>query len=59
MHTSHDRLDYRPGSSHGRHRPFCTCGEWLHHRDVDISSERERIEVEAAWTEHHLESLRG
>jgi hypothetical protein len=58
MHESDDRLDYRPASS-GRHRPFCTCGAWVHHRDVDITSERDRIEVEAAWQEHQLQSLRG
>lgn len=58
MHKADDRLDYRPASE-GRHRAHCTCGAWIHHRDVDIQSERDRIEVEAAWSEHHLESLRG
>jgi hypothetical protein len=59
MHTSDDRLDYREGSAPARHRPFCTCGAWVHHRDVDITEQRDRIEVEAAWTEHQLQSMRG
>jgi hypothetical protein len=57
MHTSDDKLHYEP-TPHGLHRPRCTCGDWVHHRDVDITSERDRIEVEAAWSEHQL-SVRG
>jgi hypothetical protein len=58
MHKHDDRIDYDEVPP-GRHRPVCTCGAWRYHRDVDLRSERDRIEVEAAWTEHHLESLRG
>ena len=58
MHTSDDKLEYRPASG-GRHRPFCTCGAWVHDRDVDIQSERERLEAEAAFAEHQLLSVRG
>jgi hypothetical protein len=58
MHKPDDRLEYRP-TEHGRHRPYCTCGEWVHSRDVDITSERERLEVEGVWAEHHLTGLRG
>lgn len=57
MHTPDDRLEYRPARN-GRHRPYCTCGEWVHPEEVDIGSERARIEVEAAWEEHQL-SVRG
>jgi hypothetical protein len=58
MHKGDDRLHYEPASG-GWHRPVCTCGAWVHHRDVDITSERDRLEVEAAWTEHQLQSVRG
>jgi hypothetical protein len=58
MHTTEDRLDYdevEPGHT----RATCTCGRWRHDRDVDLRNERDRAEVEAAWTEHQLQSLRG
>lgn len=58
MHTPDDRLEYRPAQN-GRHRPYCTCGEWVHPHDVDITSERARLEVEADWTEHQLQAVRG
>lgn len=58
MHKSDDKLEYRPTSG-GRHHAVCTCGGWEHHRDVDIQSERDRLEVEAAFTEHQLLSVRG
>jgi hypothetical protein len=58
MHEEKDRLDYEEVTP-GRHRAFCTCGGWRHDRDVDLANERERIEVQAAWTEHQLQSLRG
>ncbi len=56
MHTHDDRVDYDQVSP-GRYQAACTCGQWQHSRHVDINSERDRIEVEAAWTEHHLTSL--
>jgi hypothetical protein len=58
MHKADDRLEYQETSGK-RHRALCTCGAWVHHRDLDITSERDRIEVEAAWSEHQLQSLRG
>ena len=56
MHKHDDRVDYEPVSE-GRFRAACTCGGWQHRRHVDVRSERDRLEVEAAWTEHHLVSL--
>jgi hypothetical protein len=58
MHREKDRLDYDEATP-GRHHAFCTCGEWRHDREVDLRNDRDRIEVEAAWSEHQLQSLRG
>jgi hypothetical protein len=58
MHTPDHRLDYDQASPE-RHRGFCTCGGWRHDRDVDLRNDRDRIEVEAAWDEHQLQSMRG
>ena len=56
MHKHDDRVDYQLVAP-GQYRAACTCGDWQHGRHVDLRREHERIEVEAAWTEHHLASL--
>jgi hypothetical protein len=58
MHQHHDRLTYDEVSP-GRHRATCTCGEWHHERHVDLRNERDRLDAEAAWSEHHLVSMGG
>ena len=30
----------------------CTCGDWEHHRLVDVADPLDRAEVEDAWFEH-------
>jgi hypothetical protein len=58
MHKKHDRVHYDPVGE-GLFRAECSCGDWRHDRDIDLRNERDRVEAEAAWTEHQLQSLRG
>ena len=30
----------------------CSCGDWEHHRPVDVGNPLDRAEVEDAWFEH-------
>ena len=56
MHRHEDRVEYDQVSAE-QYEAACTCGEWRHRRPVNLHDERDRVEVEAAWTEHHLASL--
>ena len=58
MHTDADHIEYALVAP-DRHRASCTCSGWQLDRDVDLRDKRERMEVEAAFDEHQLQSVRG